>query len=157
MFREMRRFKQQTREETVKEILRTEKRCVLSVNGDDGYPYGVPMNFIYDEEDNTIYFHCAKEGHKIDAIKANPKSSVTVYNQGFQEEGDWVYNVTSVIAFGKSEFIEDEDIKKEKALNLAYKYYPTKESAEAELKHLPKMNLIAFRIEHVTGKLVNES
>lgn len=157
MFREMRRSKQQTREETVKDILRNEKRCVLSVIGDDGYPYGVPMNFLYAESENTIYFHCAKEGHKIDAIKANPKTCVTIYNQGFQEEGDWVYNVTSVIAFGKAEFISDADIMREKALELAYKYYPTRESAEAELKHLPKMNLIAFRIEHITGKLVNES
>lgn len=157
MFRGMRRFNQQTTDDTCKEILRTEKRCVLSVWGEDGYPYGVPMNFYFEEDENTIYFHCAKEGHKVDAINANSKVCVTVYNQGFQEEGDWVYNVTSVIAFGQAKFIEDEDIRREKALKLAIKYYPTKESAEAELKSLGKMKLIAVSIDHVTGKIVNES
>lgn len=157
MFRKIRRIKQQTREETCIEILKTEKRCVLSVFGEDGYPYGIPMNFYYDEEENIIYFHSAKEGHKVDAINANNKVCVTVYNQGFQEEGDWVYNVTSVIAFGQARFIEDEDIKREKALKLALKYYPTPESAEAELSAVNRMSLIAVSIDHMTGKLVNES
>ncbi|MBR6060592.1 MAG: pyridoxamine 5'-phosphate oxidase family protein, partial [Spirochaetales bacterium] len=73
MFRSMRRFKQQISDAECIEILKNEKRSVLSLIGDDGYPYGIPLNHFYDERDGKIYFHGAKEGHKIDAIKANPK------------------------------------------------------------------------------------
>lgn len=157
MFRKMRRFKQETTLETCHDILIHEKRCVLSVHGEDGYPYGIPMNFYYDLDENIIYFHCAKEGHKLDAIASNDKVCVTIYNQGFQEEGDWVYNVTSLVIFGKATLISDEDIKREKALKLALKYYPTPESAEAELSAVDRMNLLAVKIDHMTGKIVNES
>ena len=54
MFREMRRFKQSLSNEKIIDILKTEKRATLSVNGDDGYPYGIPVNFNYDEEKNKI-------------------------------------------------------------------------------------------------------
>jgi len=86
MFRPMRRFKQQINDSECKEILKNEKRGVLSLLGDDGYPYGLPMSLLYSEEDNKIYFHCAKEGHKIDAIKNYDKASFCVYDSGFREE-----------------------------------------------------------------------
>ena len=69
MFRPMRRFKQQISVAACKEILKNEKRGVLSLLGDNGYPYGLPLSHLYSEEDTKIYFHGAKEGHKIDAIK----------------------------------------------------------------------------------------
>lgn len=75
MFRPMRRFKQQITDAECKEILKNEKRGVLSLLGDGGYPYGLPMSHLYSEEDNKIYFHGAKEGHKIDAIKNCDKAS----------------------------------------------------------------------------------
>ena len=69
MFRPMRRIKQQVSDEECIRILKEEKRAALSVIGDDGYPYTVPIDFYYDESDGRIYLHCAKTGHKIDAIK----------------------------------------------------------------------------------------
>lgn len=69
MFRKMRRFKQQITEEECIQILKNTKRGILSLIGDDGYPYGIPLDHWYSEEDNAVYFHGAKEGHKIDAIK----------------------------------------------------------------------------------------
>ena len=80
MFRPMRRFKQQISDAECKEILKNEKRGVLSLLGDDGYPYGLPISHLYSEEDNKIYFHGAKEGHKIDAIKNYDKASFCVYD-----------------------------------------------------------------------------
>ena len=74
MFREMRRIKQQIPNEECIEILKTEPRGVLSVLGDDGYPYGIPMDHWYSEADGKLYFHGAKEGHKLDAIKACDKA-----------------------------------------------------------------------------------
>ena len=76
MFRKMRRWKQQLSDANTKQILKITKRGVLSVLGDDGYPYGIPINYYYDENDNAIYFHSAKEGHKLDAIKQNNKVSL---------------------------------------------------------------------------------
>ena len=74
MFRNMRRVKNEISLEEAKELLKKNRRAALSVHGDDGYPYTIPINFYYDEDENKIYFHSAKAGHKIDAIKNNDKS-----------------------------------------------------------------------------------
>ena len=68
MFRGMRRFKQQVSEEECIRVLKEQPRGVLSMIGDDGYPYGIPLDHWYCEENGRLYFHGAKEGHKIDAI-----------------------------------------------------------------------------------------
>lgn len=156
MFREMRRFKQAVSEEECKNILKTEKRGVLSLVGDDGYPYGVPINFYYDETENKLYFHSAKTGHKIDAIKSCDKACFTVWNTGFQKDGDWAWNVTSVIAFGRAELASGAAVM-DKLRSLALKYYPTAEDVDAEMaKDADRVQMIALNIESLTGKLVNE-
>ena len=73
MFRKMRRFKQQITDEQCIEVLMNAKRGVLSLIGEDGYPYGLPINQWYCEEDGKLYFHGAKEGHKIETITLLPK------------------------------------------------------------------------------------
>lgn len=157
MFREMRRIKQQVSMEECVKVLKEEKRGVLSVIGDDGYPYGVPMDYIYVEEENCFYFHCAKEGHKLDAMKANDKVCFTVYNQGFIKEGCWEYNPTSVISFGRVKLINDMSVTETMVRALGYKYYPDKKDVEDEIKSsLQRVQLIALHVEHMTGKLVNE-
>ena len=78
MFREMRRFKQRISEEECIRILKEQPRGVLSLLGDDGYPYGIPISHWYCEEDGKIYFHGAKTGHKIDAIAECDKVSFCV-------------------------------------------------------------------------------
>ncbi|MGN0730784.1 MAG: pyridoxamine 5'-phosphate oxidase family protein [Treponema sp.] len=93
MFRPMRRFKQQITDSECKEILKNEKRGVLSLLGDDGYPYGLPMSHYYVDEDNNIYFHGAKEGHKIDAIKNYDKASFCVYDKGFRMKDGHFENI----------------------------------------------------------------
>ena len=57
VFRKMRRFKQQISEEECREVLNNAKRGVLSLLGEDGYPYGLPINHWYCEEDGKLYFH----------------------------------------------------------------------------------------------------
>lgn len=78
MFRPMRRFKQQLTEADCFAVLQTAKRGVLAVHGDDGYPYAVPLNFVFDPDARTLYFHMAVEGHKLDAIRRDSKVCFTV-------------------------------------------------------------------------------
>jgi len=158
MFREMRRFKQQVSEEECIAILKSTKRGVLSLIGDDGYPYGVPINHYYSESDGKLYFHGGKAGHKIDAIKACDKASYCVYNEGFKKDGDWALNITSVITFGRVHLIEDEELALMICSELTRKFTDDEAYLEKEIKNFFR-NVLCFELvpEHMTGKLVNES
>ena len=156
MFRKMRRFKQQLSEEECLEILRTAKRGVLAVLGDEGYPYAVPLDFVY--EDGKIYFHCAKEGHKLDAILREPKCSFCVLSDGVPEPDSWWFHFSSVISFGKIAIMEDPEAIREKLILLGRKYMPTEEEIQTDiLKNGPRANILELTIEHMTGKRVKEN
>ena len=158
MFRKMRRFNQQISDSECIEILKNTKRGVLSLIGDDGYPYGLPIDYWYCEDDGKIYFHGAKEGHKIDSIKACGKASYCVYDEGFRKEGDWALNIKSVITFGRIALVEDEEKAREICTALVRKFTDDEEYLEKELKNaLPRVQCLEFVPEHMTGKLVNES
>ncbi|MFV0364366.1 MAG: pyridoxamine 5'-phosphate oxidase family protein [Suipraeoptans sp.] len=158
MFRKMRRFKQQVSELECKKILAEEKRAAFSVIGDDGYPYTIPINFYYDENDNRIYFHGAKEGHKIDAIRKYDKVCFSTWNQGFKKDGGWEWNSTSVIVFGKVKLVNDKNVIEDRLRKLATKYYPNLEEVEVGMTGpaFNRVQMLAIDIEHMTGKLVNE-
>ncbi|MBP5292085.1 MAG: pyridoxamine 5'-phosphate oxidase family protein [Lachnospiraceae bacterium] len=158
MFRKMRRFKQQISEDECIRILKEQPRGILSMHGDDGYPYGVPMNHWYSETDGKIYFHGAKEGHKIDSIKKDEKVSFCVYDQGFRREGEWALNINSVVVFGRIRTVEDEDKRREICTNLCRKFTDDEEYLRRELVNaLPRVCCLELEIDHMTGKLVNES
>ena len=158
MFRPMRRFKQQLSQEECIEILKKEPRGVLSIMGEDGYPYGLPINHWYCEEENKLYFHGAKSGHKIDAIKKNPKASFCVYDKGFRKPGEWALNIKSVILFGEIKPVEDEPTTIKICSHLVEKFTDDKEYLEKELKNnLAAVQCLEFIPAHMTGKLVNES
>ena len=158
MFREMMRIKQQLPESECIEILKNEKRGVLSVLGDDGYPYGMPMNHFYCEEDGRIYFHGGKKGHKIDAIRRNDKASFCVFDQGFRQEGEWFLRVRSVIVFGRIELVEDQDRTIRISRLLSYKFTSDEKYIAEEIERSGQNTLLfALVPEHITGKLVKES
>ena len=155
MFREMRRFKQQLSEEECAELLRTVPRGVLSVCGDDGYPYGVPMDFVC--ADGKLYFHCAKEGHKLDAILRNDKVSFCIMDEGYRDEGDWALRIRSVIVFGRMRVLEDAEERITRLRQLGQKYYPDADSVESEMKRdAARAVVLELTPEHITGKRVHE-
>ncbi len=157
MFREMRRKHQAQTEEVCTEILKTERRGVLSVLGEDGYPYGIPLNFYYDTEERIIYFHCARVGHKLDAIAENSKVCFTTWNTGYQTPGDWAWNVTSVVCFCRAEPVQDTERTHRKIWAMATKYSPDLEEARDDFnRNINRTQLVALHIEHMSGKLVNE-
>ena len=158
MFRQMRRFKQQITDAECIEILKNTKRGVLSLLGEDGYPYGIPIDHWYCEEDGRIYFHGAKEGHKIDAIKACDKASYCVYDEGYRKEGEWALNIKSVVTFGRIRLVEDEDTARKICTELVRKFTDDQDYLEKELQNaFPRVQCLELIPEHMTGKLINES
>ena len=156
MFRKMRRFKQQISDEKCVEILTNEPRGVLALSGENAYPAALPLDHLYD--DGKLYFHCAAEGHKIDAIKANPHASYCVMDEGFRKENEWALNINSVIVFGKISFVTDTDEKVRILRLLGNKYNPDPQDVEREIeKFLQRVCILELSIDHMTGKLVNES
>jgi len=158
MFREMRRFKQQISTEECIRVLKEQPRGVLSMLGDEGYPYGIPLDHWYSEEDGHLYFHCAKTGHKIDAITNYDKVSYCVYDEGYRKEGEWALNINSVVIFGRMKIVEDEDKKRDICINICRKFTDDEEYLQRELKNaFPRVCCLELIPEHMTGKLVNES
>ncbi|MBR6086183.1 MAG: pyridoxamine 5'-phosphate oxidase family protein [Spirochaetales bacterium] len=156
MFREMRRINQQISGSECRRILSEEKRAVLAVNGDGGYPYALPVNFYYDADENAVFIHSAKQGHKHDSILKSNQVCFTVHDEGYRKN-DWSYFVTSVIVFGRALVVEDPETKREKLRLLGQKYFPASVDIEDELNQgWERVDLIRIGIEHMTGKLVHE-
>jgi len=158
MFRKMRRFKQQMTEEECRAILKEQPRGILSVIGDDGYPYGIPLSHYYDEETGKIYFHGAGEGHKIDSIRRCDKVSFCVCDEGYRNEGDWALNIRSVIVFGRIREITDIEEKIAICRNLGHKFTDDEEYIEDDIRrNKARVLCLEITIEHMTGKRVKEA
>lgn len=156
MFRKMRRFKQQLSDDYVDEILKRGKTGIMAVIGDEGYPYTVPMNYVY--ADGKIYMHSALSGHKIDALRANDKVSFCVIDADDVVPSDYSTNFRSVIAFGRARIVEDEAAKMASLRLLGDKYNPNQpEALDKEVSHgFSRLHMIEITIEHVTGKQSKE-
>jgi nitroimidazol reductase NimA-like FMN-containing flavoprotein (pyridoxamine 5'-phosphate oxidase superfamily) len=151
--REMRRIRQKMSEEKVEKVLERNTNGVLGVYGEDGYPYTVPLSFVY--QDGAIYFHSAAEGHKIDAIRKNPKVSFTVVDEDTIVGAEYTTYFRSVIAFGTAELVTDEAERRRAFLGLMEKYCPeeSEESREAVLARSGgRAALVRIRPEQMTGK-----
>ena len=156
MFRELTRKKQQLTLNECKKILKNEVRGVLAVNGDNGYPYALPINFYFDEENNKIYFHSGKVGHKLDAIAKNNKVSFCVYDKGYHKDGHWSLNIKSVIVFGHIYTVDEW--KDDLIVAFSKRFTDDTEYIYSEIEKFKSNTvLLCLNIEHITGKLVNEA
>ena len=156
MFRKMRRYKQQLTDEEAIAVLERGKTGVLAVLGDEGYPYTVPINYVY--ADGKIFMHSALNGHKIDAVRSYDKASFCVIDADEVVPQDYSTNFRSVVAFGRVRIMEDESEKLAATRKLGDKYNPNQpEALEAEIAHaFKRMHMIEFEIEHLTGKQAKE-
>lgn len=151
----MRRARQQLTDQECSDILDKAYRGFLSVIGDGGYPYTVPINFYH--EDGMIYFHSAKEGHKIDALRACDKACFTALAEPEKEPGDWWYHVKSVICFGRLREVTDPETHDQKLREFGRKYFPGEDLVEEEMRHSAhRAALLELTIEHRTGKIIEE-
>lgn len=153
MFRDMRRKKQMLSPEDCFAVLERGTSGVLAVSGDDGYPYAVPLSYVYQNE--KLYFHCAKSGHKLDAIRRNPKVSFCVIDQDQIVPVEYTSYFRSVIVFGHIRILEREAEKLSAIELLAIKYHP-EDSAENRQKAIRQeytpLCMLELSIDHMTGK-----
>ncbi|EJO5347880.1 pyridoxamine 5'-phosphate oxidase family protein [Clostridium botulinum] len=151
MFKEMRRKEKKLTKERNISLLQKANYGTLSVCGNTGYAYGVPLNFAYNN--GAIYFHCAKEGQKLESINENNKVSFSVVNNVELLSSKFDTNYESVIIFGKAyEVFEAE--KKTALLALINKYSKDylKEGIDYIKRAKDKIKVIKIEIEHMDGK-----
>ncbi|CVH75867.1 Pyridoxamine 5'-phosphate oxidase [Clostridiales bacterium CHKCI006] len=153
MFRSMRRSRQALSQKECEPLLNKATSGVLALSGDEGYPYALPISFVYDE--GKLYFHSAKSGHKIDAIKKEPKASFCIIDQDTIVPEKYTTYFRSVIAFGKLSIIEDELEKYAAIDKLARKYAPN-DTIENRCNEIQRewqpLCMLVMDIEHLSGK-----
>jgi len=147
----MRRNKQLLSQEDVAAVMNRCTNGVLACLGDDGYPYAVPLNFVY--FNGKIYFHSAKAGHKIDAVKKHPKVSFAVIDEDTIVSEEYTSYFRSVIAFGKAGIAEG--VERQEAFEALVKKYsgdrPPEEQCQT-ITECARAYIIAIDVEHITGK-----
>ena len=157
MFRTIRKKKNEISQEAAKELLRASRRGVLAVNGDEGYPYAIPINYLYDEENHRIIFHGAKAGHKVDSLKKSDKVCFTVFGNETIKEEAWAPHLQSVVIFGKCHLVESKDTIINLVKKFAAKYYPSEDMVNQEVMSSGRgVQIFEIEIEHLSGKEVQE-
>ena len=157
MFRPVRKKANEISVEEAKKLLRESRRGVLAVNGDDGYPYAVPINYLYDEETQVIIFHGSKVGHKVDALKRSDKVCFTVYGNETIRDEAWAPYMQSAVVFGRCRLPEYGEESMALLKRFAMKYYPGESMVDAEIADAGKATqMYVIDIEHISGKEVQE-
>ncbi len=156
MFREMRRKDRLMEQEQCIEVLKTNTRGILSVLGDDGYPYGVPVHHVY--HNGKIYFHCAKVGHKLDAIAKEDKVSFCVVDHEKILQEKLSTQFKSVIVFGKAAVITDEEERMDVFRAIIRILTPDlkEEDVDYAKAGVAHASIVGITIEHMTGKAANQ-
>ncbi|HJA93555.1 MAG TPA: pyridoxamine 5'-phosphate oxidase family protein [Candidatus Eisenbergiella merdipullorum] len=152
-FRPMRRGKQALSAKECEAVLKRGTSGVLALLGDGGYPYAVPLSYVYDA--GRIFFHCAKAGHKIDAIRNQEKASFCVIDQDRVVPEKYTTFFRSVIVFGRVRILEEEGEIHDAIEKLAVRYAPeeSRESREAEIDRFrASLCMLELTVEHMTGK-----
>ena len=148
----MRRNRQQLSREECERILGRCTSGVLALTGDGGYPYAVPLSYVY--ADGAIIFHSAVQGHKVDAIKRDSRCSFCVIEQDEIKPAEFTTYFRSVIAFGRIQILEDAAEKVQALRLLGRRYSPNDEHGlQYEIdKSLDHVLLLRLDIDHLSGK-----
>ena len=150
MFREMRRHGQKLEKDENIRILESGSTGILAVLGDMGYPYTVPLNYVY--ADNKIYFHCARAGHKLDAMRGCDKVSFCVIDMDEVVKETLSTDYRSVVVFGRAGELQDRGEVIAALRLIGEKYDVNRVNMEKELADPGLPVVIAIEIEHISGK-----
>lgn len=157
MFRKIRKKKNELDINTAEKLLLDSRRGVLAMNGDEGYPYAIPINYVYDKDNKKIYFHGARAGHKIDALRACDKVCFTVYGNETIKEETWAPFMQSTVVFGRCHLMEHGEKAMALLKSFAMKYYPNEQMVDEEIAQAGKaVQVFEIEIEHLSGKEVQE-
>ena len=153
MFRPMRRSAQALGVDACREVLSRGTSGVLALLGYGGWPYAVPMSYAFDGE--KLFFHCAREGHKLDAIRREARASFCVVDRDEVVPEEYTTYFRSVIVFGRVRILEDEAQMRAAIELLARRYFP-QDSAENRHRAIERewagLCMLEMDIEHMSGK-----
>ncbi len=153
MFRDLRRKRQALSPQACADVLARGTSGVLAVAGDGGYPYAVPLSFLYDG--GKLYFHCARAGHKLDAIRRDPRASFCVIDQDQVVPAEYTSYFRSVIAFGQVRILDSEEEIRQAVEKLALKYAPEDSSSNRQSaiqREWDSLCMLEMTVEHLSGK-----
>ncbi|MGI6361125.1 MAG: pyridoxamine 5'-phosphate oxidase family protein [Bacillota bacterium] len=159
MTRKMQKSSRQLPDQEAKQLLAQGDTGVLSINGDDGYPYGVPMTYIYVEKDQAIYLHSANYGYKWEALQENNKVCFTAILSSKILPHKSTAAFESVIVTGIAHQLQD-DSDKRAVMDLFVKCF-CKGHEEVGNKLIKgvydKTGVIRLEIEELKGKAYRDS
>lgn len=157
MFRPIRKKKNEISVEASTALLHSSRRGILALHGDNDYPYAIPVNYLYDEENQKIYFHGSRVGHKVDAIKNCNKVCFTVFGNETVKEEAWAPFLQSVVVFGRCHLVDDQVMAMVLLKRFAMKFFPDESIADEEIARSGKaVQMYEIEIEHLSGKEVQE-
>lgn len=152
MFKAMRRIDKQLTEEENIGILQKGEYGILSTISVNGYPYSVPLNYVY--HNGSIYFHSAPEGHKLENIVMNDRISFCVITdvELLPQKFDTKYK--SVILFGRASLVGNAEEHEAALVALVKKYSPQYlvPGREYIARAQGQTQIVKITIEHLTGK-----
>ena len=144
MFKPIRKKINEIDHSAAEALLESNRRGILAMNGDNGYPYAIPINYFYDCVGQKIYFHGAKAGHKVEALRTSDKES-------------WAPYVQSAVVFGRCRLLEPGPESIDRLKEFAMKYYPSEQLVDEEIAHAGRaVQMFEITIEHMSGKQVQE-
>ena len=153
MFPELRRKRQALSGEECTAVLNRRTSGVLALYGEGGYPYAVPLSYVWDGE--KLYFHCAKSGHKMDAVRRNNRASFCVIDRDQVVPEEYTSYFRSVIVFGTIRSLEDDGEKRAAVERIALKYAPDDSGENRERviqREWPALGVLELTVDHMTGK-----
>ncbi len=156
-FRQMRRARQALNEADTRAILKEGITAVLALAGEDGYPYALPVNYVFDGA--AVYFHCARSGYKLECIARCDKASMCVVAQDTVLPEKFTTLYKSAIAFGRIAVVSDKEEMRRAAYLLAKKYCPDETDvriADETDKFFPELCILKLSVEHLSGKQGSE-
>lgn len=156
MFPELRKKKRAlSKEESIKVLIKGQEG-ILSTICENGYPYGVAVNFVY--HNDCVYFHCANKGYKLDNIKNNNKVSFFVSTDIEIVPNEFTTRYSSVVVFGRATLVGREE-RREALIAIGEKY--SKNFMEEGIKYIDKAldacSVVKIEIDHMTGKCSNKN
>lgn len=156
MFHTMRRHKQALSTSEIEEVLNRGTSGVLALAEEGGYPYAVPLSYVYDQ--GRIIFHCATEGHKLELIQKNPNCSFTVIDQDQVVAEEYTTYYRSAIVFGSVKVLEEHTEKRRALVLLAEKYSPGlgDRSGKEIDSSFDRVLILELKIHHSSGKEAKE-